>query len=229
MTAMAPRLILHIRAASRVRRLLGLDPIPIELASRDVFGEIYARNLWGDAETRSGAGSSLAGTADIRAALGQLLRKRTMRVLLDAPCGDFNWMCRADLASVRYIGADVVAELIASNRRSFERTDREFIVADVVHDALPAADLILCRHLLIHLSFRQGLAALANFRRTGAAYLLATTNPAVRENREIVRTGGFRPVNMERPPFALEAAVETLPDPQGPDDPTVLGLYRLNP
>jgi hypothetical protein len=95
MTAMAPRLTLHIRSANRVRRLLGLDPIPIELAPRDVFGEIYARNLWGDAQTRSGAGSSLAGTADLRAALGQLLRKRTMRVLLDAPCGDFNWMCRA--------------------------------------------------------------------------------------------------------------------------------------
>jgi hypothetical protein len=103
------------------------------------------------------------------------------------------------------------------------------VAADVVRDALPAADLILCRHLLIHLSFRQGLAALENFRRTGARYLLATTNPSLRENREIVQTGSFRPVNMERIPFGLPPPLEVLPDPQGPDDPTVLGLYLLNP
>ena len=95
-------------------------------------------------------------------------------------------------------------------------------------DQVPAADLILCRHLLIHLSFGQGLAALENFRRTGARYLLVTTNPSLQENREIVHTGSFRPVNMERAPFVLPRPLEVLPDPQGPDDPTVLGLYRLN-
>ena len=115
-----------------------------------------------------------------------------------------------------------------SNRRAFGRPSREFVVADIVRDALPAADLILCRHLLIHLSFGQGLAALENFRRTGARYLLVTTNPSVQENREIVHTGSFRPVNMERAPFVLPRPLEVLPDPQGPDDPTVLGLYLLN-
>ena len=101
-------------------------------------------------------------------------------------------------------------------------------MTDVIRDPLPAADLILCRHLLIHLSFRQGLAALENFRRTGAQYLLATTNPSLPENREIVQTGSFRPVNMERAPFMLPRPLQVLPDPQGPGDPTVLGLYPLN-
>ena len=44
-----------------------------------------------------------------------------------------------------------------------------------------------------------------------------------------MQTGSFRPVNMERAPFALPRPLEVLPDPQGPDDPTVLGFYRLNP
>ncbi len=225
---MLPRPTLHIRAANRLRRLLRLQPIPIELASRDVFGQIYAANMWGNPESRSGNGSSVAGTSDLRVALGRLIKDRRVGVLLDAPCGDFNWMCRTDLGSARYIGADVVDELILSNRRAFGRPSREFVVADIVRDALPAADLILCRHLLIHLSFGQGLAALENFRRTGARYLLVTTNPSLQENREIVHTGSFRPVNMERAPFVLPRPLEVLPDPQGRDDATVLGLYPLN-
>ena len=99
----------------------------------------------------------------------------------------------------------------------------------MVSDRLPQADLVLCRHLLIHLSLAQGIAALENFRRTGARYLLTTTNPTLGRNREIVRTGAFRPVNVERPPFTLRPPLEILPDPQGAGDPTVLGLYRLNP
>jgi hypothetical protein len=225
---MDPGRTLHIRAANRLRRLLRLQPIPIELTSRDVFREIYAANLWGNQESRSGDGSSVAGTSDLRSALGQLIRDRGVAVLLDAPCGDFNWMCRTDVGSTRYIGADVVDELIVSNRRLFGHPGREFLVADIIRDPLPAADLILCRHLLIHLSFRQGLAALENFRRTGARYLLATTNPALPENREIVQTGSFRPVNMERAPFRLPHPLAVLADPQGPGDPTVLGLYPLN-
>jgi hypothetical protein len=102
---MDPGRTLHIRAANRLRRLLRLQPIPIELTSRDVFREIYAANLWGNQESRSGDGSSVAGTSDLRSALGQLIRDRGVAVLLDAPCGDFNWMCRTDVGSTRYIGA----------------------------------------------------------------------------------------------------------------------------
>jgi hypothetical protein len=38
--------------------------------------------------------------------------------LLDIPCGDFNWMKLLNLG-VDYIGADIVGELIAENRRRF--------------------------------------------------------------------------------------------------------------
>jgi hypothetical protein len=43
-----------------------------------------------------------------------------------------------------------------------------------------------------------------------------------------VQTGSFRPVNMERAPFRLPDPLAILADPQGPGDPTVLGLYPLN-
>ena len=44
--------------------------------------------------------------------------------LLDAPCGDFNWMRHVPLGGVSYTGADVVPELIARNRRDYGRDGR---------------------------------------------------------------------------------------------------------
>jgi hypothetical protein len=56
------------------------------------FAPFYAENRWGDDESVSGPGSSLTRTAKLRRELPALLQKVGARTLLDAPCGDFNWM-----------------------------------------------------------------------------------------------------------------------------------------
>jgi hypothetical protein len=35
--------------------------------------------------------------------------------MLDAPCGDFNWMKEVDLSAVHYTGGDIVEPLVNSN------------------------------------------------------------------------------------------------------------------
>lgn len=165
-----------------------------------IFSDIYRKNLWADPESVSGRGSTLARTETIRRALPGLLAGVGARTLLDAPCGDFNWMRFADLGGVEYTGADVVPELIARNRQTYGGPGRAFVVADVTSDRLPRADVILCRDCFIHLSFRDINAALANFKRTGSGFLLATTHVNVAENEDM-RTGGWRSVNLELAPF----------------------------
>lgn len=167
-----------------------------------VFTEVYQKNLWGDPESVSGRGSTLARTEVIRLALPGLLAGVGARSLLDAPCGDFNWMCRVDLGGVEYVGADVVPELIERNRRLHAGPGRSFVVADVSRDRLPRADVVLCRDCFIHLSFSDIRAALANFKRSGSDFLLATTHDFVAGNEDI-RTGGWRSVNLMLPPFNL--------------------------
>ncbi len=167
---------------------------------RAIFEHIFAHNRWQDADSRSGHGSNLAETEALRAALPGLIARFGAKSLLDAPCGDFHWLSQVDLGVERYFGADIVPALIEANRHRYESADRIFLVADVVTDPLPHADMILCRDLLVHLSFADIRRALRNFRAAGAVHLLATTFPATSENRNIV-AGDWRPLNLERQPF----------------------------
>lgn len=184
------------RRAAWLRRALGVR----EPDMQTVFSLIHDDNLWADPESRSGRGSTLARTNAIRAALPELLRELRADSLLDAACGDFNWMSRIDLGGVRYVGVDVVPALIEANRLRHGRGDREFVVADITRDPLPAADVILCRDCLIHLSFASARAAVANFKRSGSRLLLATTHDSVRKNIDI-QDGSWRSVNLRLPPF----------------------------
>lgn len=165
-----------------------------------IFSNIYRNNLWADPESVSGRGSTMARTEAVRRALPTLLASVGARSLLDAPCGDFNWMRCVELGEVEYTGADVVPELIARNRETYGGRGRTFVVADVTRDRLPRADVILCRDCFIHLSFRDINAALSNFKRSGAGFLLATTHVTIAENEDM-STGGWRSVNLELSPF----------------------------
>lgn len=175
----------------------------IFLRGRDaevIFSEIYERNLWNDPESASGRGSTLQRTTVIRRVLPALLRDVGAESLLDAPCGDFNWMRFTELRSVKYIGADVVPSLIARNEQRYSRHDRNFVVLDITKSAIPRVDVILCRDCFAHLSFRNIFSALANFKRANSEYLFATTHTKTREHRDIA-TGQGRYVNLQLSPF----------------------------
>jgi SAM-dependent methyltransferase len=192
-----------------------------------VFAEHYRRNSWGNRESVSGDGSTLAETAAVRDALPDICRDYDVRTILDAPCGDFNWLRSVDLP-VAYIGADIVAEIVAANQDRFATDRRSFVRLDLTTDPLPAADLVLCRDCLFHFSFAHIHQALANIRRSGARLLLTTTNPSLGANRDIV-TGEWRPLNLQAPPFSLRPPLllinERCPSPYAADK--HLALWRV--
>jgi len=180
--------------------------------SRRIFRAIYREKDWDTGETLSGPGSTLEYTRSLRLTLPALLHKWNIRTLLDAPCGDFNWMSHTDLTGIDYTGADVVPELIENNQKEYPGT--RFIVADICKDVLPAAGAVLCRDCFIHLSNKQILQALSNFKKCGIRYLIASTYPIM--SNEEIPTGYYRPVNLEKAPFNLPAPVDVLRDyPEG--------------
>jgi hypothetical protein len=171
-------------------------------AADEVFNEIYDRKAWNvkTFESASGEGSSLAQTAALAAQLPQVLKKLGVKSILDIPCGDFHWMQHVPLPGVHYTGADIVASLAESNRSKYAGEHREFILANLLTDELPAAGLIFCRDCLVHFSFRDIQLALQNIGRSKARYLAITHFPEEAENSDIV-TGGWRPLNFCRAPF----------------------------
>lgn len=199
-------------------------------AKSSVFQHIYEKNMWGDGESASGSGSNLAVTAKVRRQLPDMMSTLGITSLLDAPCGDFHWMNDLKIGELlrEYYGVDIVRPLIAENQRKYASDTVKFLCLDLVKDALPRADLILCRHLLIHLCLADCLAVIRNFKKSGAGFLLITTQDDVAENQEILFTGSFRPLNLERPPFSFPPRIMLLDDSHGQGDQASLSLYRLD-
>ena len=195
------------------------------------FAPFYAENRWGDEESVSGPGSSLTRTAKLRRELPGLLQEIGVRTLLDAPCGDFNWMKDTRLDLEQYIGADIIPDLIARNSELYGNDETQFLLLDLTRDELPRADVILCRDCLIHFSYRHIAAAIKNFKRSGSTYLLTNSYPAWGRN-ENTRTGDFRPLNLTLPPFNFPPPISQIHE-KVPEDAArffgkILGLWKLS-
>jgi methyltransferase family protein len=190
------------------------------LPDRIRFSRIYRTNMWQSGKSRSGPGSTLAATVSIRLQLAALLQEIGVRTIVDAGCGDFNWLSRVDLKDFQYIGVDVVGSVIIELRQEYQTPSRRFVLQDIVK-SLTSGDLVFCRHVLQHLPNRDIMRFLAAVSDSKAHYLLTTTYPEVNENVNTYR-GGLRLNNMERPPFNLPPAMRMFEDGDGP-----LGLWRV--
>lgn len=176
---------------------------------KEVFNDIYYRNRWGDRESISGRGSNLRQTLVIIKKIPVLLDKFHVTTMLDAPCGDFNWLKEAQLNLERYIGCDIVADLITDNQRRYGNEVRDFINLDLATDVLPQVDLIFCRDCLVHLSFKDALAVIKNFKKSNSKYLLTTTYPGILKNPDIV-TGDWRAIDLQLPPYNFPDMLEII-------------------
>ncbi len=164
------------------------------------FEAIYRNNWFGGNESVSGPGSSLEQTHVIREQLPKLIKDLGVKTFMDAPCGDFHWMSKVALNIDKYIGIDIVPDLIRANQQKYSSEDRKFLALDIVNDELPTADFIMCRDCFIHLSNKDIKAALKNIHRAHIVYLLTTTFTDLTVNTDIV-TGHIRPINLQAPPF----------------------------
>lgn len=188
-----------------------------------IFRDIYENNTWGSDETKSGVGSELKYTIEIRKELSLLFKELKTESLLDIPCGDVNWIQSMDLHGIRYVGCDIVPEAISRCRRLMPCAS--FFVADIVSDELPMCDTILCRDCLVHLCDGDAVMAIENMKKSGALYLVATTFPHIRNNSDC-RTGGWRPINLELFPFNMGKPVRII-DEGGFWTDKSLGVWKI--
>lgn len=183
------------------------------MTMQERFADHYRTGWWFDnGESLSGSGSTLEATTRIRAELLPFLAKWKVTCLLDAPCGDWNWMKTLTLPpGLTYIGADIVPELVEKLQTEFRADRVTFQHIDITRDKLPAADMMMCRDALFHLSHEDIGRFFDNFLASGIPLLLTTHMPQVPENRDIV-TGAHRPLNLERAPFNLPAPMDRFAD-----------------
>ena len=161
-------------------------------------------------ESVSGPGSNLA-ESQVRYSLPNFFNELGVRSILDIPCGDFWWMKEIDLDVENYLGADVVEELIENNIVKYGNDKRNFVKLDIMRDNLPQVDLVLCRDLLVHFTYRDISLALKNLKKSNSNFLLTTTFIGINENKDIP-TGEWRAINLEKPPFNFPAPINLIED-----------------
>ncbi len=187
-------------------------PSAQRLSVQRAFTEIFNNNGWQAWETRSGSGSTWQATRALLPKLAELFETCGIRELLDAGCGDVNWISDLTADLDLYFGLDVVEHLTRQNDRMLGHRARHFFkTADIARDPLPKADVILCRNVLSHLSNAEISAALDNFFKSGATWLVATTHDEVVENQD-TKTGVWRPIDLTKAPFDLPDPVRRIED-----------------
>jgi SAM-dependent methyltransferase len=202
------------RIAIRIRRALGLDVGHLLLnTSSERFNYIYDHSFWtfGDPDKpRSGWGSSISSTEQIRLQIPKILDQLNATSILDVGCGDYTWMQNVSLRQ-RYIGVDIVESVIENNIANFSNDNVSFFCLDATSTELPRCDVVLCREVLFHLSFADIVKLLANIRTSGAKHLLATNDTLSNFNADII-SGDFRVLNLKAPPFRFPEPLFSIPD-----------------
>jgi hypothetical protein len=196
------------------------------------FSDVYEKNTFAGRLSRSGEGSDLVQTQVIRHELPKIVKELSIKVFLDAPCGDWFWMKEVALGVESYIGIDIVQNLIEKNSKRFRSASCHFLCRNLVEDELPQADLIFCRDCLVHLSFEHIRKVLMNFQSSKAQYLLTTTFTGRTKNYDLIGVNDFwRALNLELPPFNFPAPLkliyENCTEENNQYGDKCLGLWRL--
>lgn len=197
----------------------------------EIFAGIFKANIWKNEESVSGEGSSLDQAKEIINSLPAVLSEFNIKSFLDIPCGDFNWMRKIDFAGICYTGADIVPDIIEANIKKYSNEGIKFLNLNLITDDLAKNDLIFCRDCLVHLSYEDIFASLANIKKSGSVYFMTTTFTGQEENKNI-HTGGWRPLNFEKAPFNFPKPFyllnEKCTEMSGEFDDKSLGLWKIS-
>ncbi len=199
-------------AAFRIKAGLNRWQFGRLLARKDpeiIFCEIHSRNSWGSQESRSGPGSEVSATNSVRAHLPAIFETFLVKSILDAPCGDFNWMKLVDFPDhISYTGADIVRSVVDESNSRYGSPSRKFIALNISRDPLPSVDLLLCRDCLFHLSYEDIFSTLNNFLSSEIRLLLTTShNVDADHSNSDIRTGDCRNIDLFKPPFCFPREV----------------------
>ena len=173
----------------------------------EIFKTIHNENLWSSSESKSGRGSEMEYTVNLRNWLIQNIPKYKINTIVDCPCGDFNWMKNVlPHVSVNYLGFDIVDELIENNKKKYSGKNVNFFKLKMIEERIPNCDLLIIRDCLFHFSYKDINKFLTNIKRTEYKYLLITSH-IVSENfkNKDIKTGSFRIINLLSHPFNFEA------------------------
>ncbi|WP_344712318.1 class I SAM-dependent methyltransferase [Winogradskyella damuponensis] len=118
--------------------------------------QVYDLHLWGgkDFDFYSGDGShNIKIVEPYLHSVSTFLKSHNNSLsVCDLGCGDFNTGKQLINYTKKYIGIDIVENLIERNKTLFKAENLEFHCLNIVEDELPKTDCVILRQVLQHLS-----------------------------------------------------------------------------
>jgi len=137
------------RALNPLRLVLPDSKIPPADSAqrRQTFQSVYATREWGTGEDEfySGIGSDDEMVGPYAQVVREVIREKRIQTVVDVGCGDFRVGKAIVAAGTRYVGVDIVPELIERNRRLFGDETTQFVCLDAVVAPLPDGDLCILK------------------------------------------------------------------------------------
>ena len=158
------------------------------------------------ARERAVPGSTLEITREYRAYVEDFMKKHAVKSVVDAGCGDWSFSSAIDWGDASYLGVDIASDVIEAVRKKHEKGKIKFEVGDITED-LPAADLLISKDVLQHLSNELIHKFIKNNLRKSKYKWVILTNDRSSENQDI-RNGEYRMIDLTAPPFNVKGLVD---------------------
>ncbi len=171
------------------------------------FNDVYELKCWNDGwGSGSGSGSRADLTSGYRVFLQEFFKNYKIKSIVDVGCGDWQFSKMLDLSGIKYIGYDVVSQVIESNKQKYENENIKFVLYKGNFDELPAADLLICKDVLQHLPNSYIYRFISNLKKFKYCLIANSknTDPA-KNNYDIAVPGDGRCLDLLREPFNLKA------------------------
>jgi SAM-dependent methyltransferase len=193
------------------------------------FNRIYAEGAWGRdvaGKGTSGTGSTLEITREYRAYVENFMKTHAVTSVVDAGCGDWGFSSAMDWGEARYLGVDIASDVIETVRQKHETSRIKFQVGDITEE-LPAADLLISKDVLQHLSNELVHKFIKNNLRKGKYKWVILTNDRGDSPNQDTQSGGYRAIDLAAPPFDVKGLID-LPITFGKETTKIASLLNLN-
>lgn len=183
----------------------------IQLAANEhelVFTSIYKTGKWGrnkQGEGRSGWGSILENCISYVALLEKFIEDHNIQTVVDAGCGDWEFSRHVNWHGASYIGYDVVGHVIEKNIKKYANENVIFVHKNFLDEDLPHADLLLCKHVLQHLTNEDIVKFCSQFRKFKYCLITNEVDPnTLTSDGTGSEVGGMHKVDLSKPPFNVK-------------------------
>jgi 2-polyprenyl-3-methyl-5-hydroxy-6-metoxy-1,4-benzoquinol methylase len=169
------------------------------------FENIYKKGGWNHNIyniPRSGPGSSLNYTNEIRTFLNNFISENFINTVCDLGCGDLNWIKHTKAFNVDYTGIDIVENLIIEHK--INHPTKKFYTKDIISESVTEEneifDLIIIRDVIFHIKIKDIFSLFENIKNKFKYILITSCNNSINEDNHDPNCH-FSKVNLEIEPF----------------------------